>query len=124
MGSNSASISFRGVSQEQVVKALLEQHVSGNCLVSPEKNNWVTIFVEGSYNSYEEGVIRIGRRICSACLGPGIAIDLEDSWVLSYWLFDRDGNLADKSYQDRHFSVLPCAYGGSIAWILRQRQYA
>jgi hypothetical protein len=100
MGSNSASISFRGVSQEQVVKALLEQPGGVNCYVSPEKNSWVTIFEEGCDGPNEEGIVAIGRRICGACHCPGIAISLESSWVLGYWLFDRDAKLVDKSYQE------------------------
>lgn len=101
MGSNSASISFRGVSQEQVVKALLEQPGGVNCYVSPETNNWVTIFEEGCDGPNEAYIVMIGRRICGACHCSGIAISLESSTALGYWLFDRDGNLADKSYYEQ-----------------------
>jgi hypothetical protein len=98
MGSSWTSISFKGVSQLQVINAIRDNLPLHRCFVSAEVNGWVTIVDRDSEQSPHESIlVHTVNTICRACGCPAIVLGLMDSDILYYWLFDGQGGLLDYS---------------------------
>lgn len=99
MGSNSTSISFKNVNQDEVVRSIQERLGGRNSFVSPQVNGWVTVFDEDCDWANESQILTVGQTMCRDLNRPAIAIALISSSALFYWLFDSRGKLIDKSYR-------------------------
>jgi hypothetical protein len=96
MGAFITNCSFKIDSQEAIVDAIRKHDANRSCFVSPALGGWVTVYDDSSEGSDEE---RMGlcASITRACKCPAIAFRVADSDSLEYWVFDRDGTVADKS---------------------------
>jgi hypothetical protein len=108
MGSSWESISFKGVSQSQVINAIRENLPTHRCFVTPEVNGWVTIVDRDSEQRPSDSILlhTVGT-ICRACGCPAIVLGLITSDIVYYWLFDKEGNAVDYSAPADYMECTP-----------------
>jgi hypothetical protein len=97
MGSCWNSISFKGVSQDLVIKAIRDNLQGHRCFVSYEVNGWVTIVDRDCEEGDDSILFHTVGTVCRVCNCPAIVLGLIHSDILYYFVFDSQGNVVDYS---------------------------
>jgi hypothetical protein len=97
MGLICTSLHFKDVSQDRVVQAIRSLLPNHDCFVSPRIGDWVSVYDEECERRTIQGLVETVSTICRACECRGIVLNVLYG-DLSYWLFNRQGELIDCSF--------------------------
>jgi hypothetical protein len=97
MGSFYTSVSYRRVAQDRVISAIQARFPKRSCFVSPNLNNWVTVYDRDSGEYGGDVLLEMARVVSRECRCAAFGFNLIDSDVLEWWAFDDKGGLVSKS---------------------------
>ena len=99
MALSCANLSFREVTQQQVVEVIRDELPGHDAFVSPKLNGWVTVY-DADADATGEDIIppyaRIAERVCRRHSCPGLMLAYLRG-MFCYCLFGRAGELVDAS---------------------------
>lgn len=87
-----ANLSLFGARQNRVAEAIRTGLPGRPCFVSPTIKNWVTIYPADSETD-PDCLAEIAKVVCPPCKCPGVGLAVHGETMLTYWLFDRQGQL-------------------------------
>jgi hypothetical protein len=87
-----ANLSLWGARQKKVAEAIRKGLPGRQCFVSPAINGWVTIYQADSETN-PDTLVEIAKVTCPSCKCPAVGLVVHGETMLTYWLFDRQGQL-------------------------------
>ncbi|HEY4313641.1 MAG TPA: hypothetical protein VGN12_29585 [Pirellulales bacterium] len=93
MGSNVVNLSLKGTTQHVVTDAISSLFPGHDCFVSPNSQNWVSVF-DAAFESFAiEAIIETARALSRGCSASALLAAVYDSDVLMLWVIDPLGNV-------------------------------
>jgi len=95
MGASYVNYQIRSNDPAAVIAAV-EQFITTQALVSPERNGWVTVYDEASDRPDQAEIDRLAHDLSLALHAPLFTFFVHDSALVVYFLFDEEGCLIDE----------------------------